>query len=256
MEIIYACSILFHALLCKASALHNTRHGVLLRTCQKGQSRSCVRVLSNSGVLRFILPIMFAKRLCAGEQRTKPKDCLSKIVIASAEIINNASGSILANAFIAAKLTDSASSPNIGTIYSDDTFFPNLPSAPSASSRTLSFSSCNTWGKGSTGTPFLSRPSALAASLRTCQFSSCNASSRLQPSDWFEGEERQRHSELVGKDPTIVFQVDDCRATFEQFRAQGIEFSMPPTDLNYGIEADGKDLYGNTLVFLQLSPVN
>ena len=28
MEIIYACSILFHALLCKASALHNTRHGV------------------------------------------------------------------------------------------------------------------------------------------------------------------------------------------------------------------------------------
>jgi len=73
----------------------------------------------------------------------------------------------------------------------------------------------------------------------------------LQPSDWFEGEERQRHRELVGKDPTIVFQVDDCRATFEQLRAQGIEFSMPPTDLNYGIEADGKDLYGNTLVFLR-----
>src|SRR5215472_758937 len=44
----------------------------------------------------------------------------------------------------------------------------------------------------------------------------------LQPSDWFEGEERQRHSELVGKDPTIVFQVDDCRAIFEQLRARGI----------------------------------
>ena len=53
----------------------------------------------------------------------------------------------------------------------------------------------------------------------------------------------------------MMFQVDDCRAIFEQLHAQGIEFSMPPTELNYGIEADAKDLYGNTLVFLQLSPI-
>ncbi|GCE11973.1 VOC family protein [Tengunoibacter tsumagoiensis] len=78
----------------------------------------------------------------------------------------------------------------------------------------------------------------------------------LQPSDWFEGEERQRHNELVGKDPTIVFQVDDCQATFEQLRIQGVELSLPPTRMSYGIEAHGKDLYGNTLVFLQLSPAN
>ncbi len=74
----------------------------------------------------------------------------------------------------------------------------------------------------------------------------------LQPADWFEGEERQQHAALVGKDPTIVFQVDDCRATYETLRARGVEFSMPPTEQGYGIEADGKDLYGNTLVFLQL----
>ncbi len=74
----------------------------------------------------------------------------------------------------------------------------------------------------------------------------------LQPSDWFEGEERQQHSELVGKNPTIVFQVDNCRATYERLCAQGVEFSMPPTAMGYGIEADGKDLYGNTLVFLQI----
>ena len=74
----------------------------------------------------------------------------------------------------------------------------------------------------------------------------------LQPADWFEGEERQQHAALVGKDPTIVFQVDDCRATSETLRARGVEFSMPPTDKGYGIEADGKDLYGNTMVFLQL----
>lgn len=75
----------------------------------------------------------------------------------------------------------------------------------------------------------------------------------LQPSDWFEGEERQRHADLVGKDPTIVYQVDDCRATYEKLSARGVEFSTSPADQPYGIQADGQDLYGNTLVFLQLA---
>ncbi|HLY25433.1 MAG TPA: VOC family protein [Aggregatilineales bacterium] len=74
----------------------------------------------------------------------------------------------------------------------------------------------------------------------------------LQPSDWFDGEERRQHAALVGKDPTLVFQVDDCRATYDKLHQQGVKFSLPPTDRGYGIEADGQDLYGNTLVFLQL----
>lgn len=74
----------------------------------------------------------------------------------------------------------------------------------------------------------------------------------LQPSDWFDGEEHRQHAALVGKDPTLVFQVDDCRATYEMLHQQGVTFSLPPTDRGYGIEADGQDLYGNTLVFLQL----
>ena len=74
----------------------------------------------------------------------------------------------------------------------------------------------------------------------------------LQPSDWFEGEERRQHAALVGKDPTLVFQVDDCQATYEHYHNNGVKFSLPPTDRGYGIEADGLDLYGNTLVFLQL----
>ncbi len=74
----------------------------------------------------------------------------------------------------------------------------------------------------------------------------------LQPSDWFEGEERRQHAALVGKDPTLVFQVDDCRATYERLHQRGVKFSLPPTDRGYGIEANGQDLYGNMLVFLQL----
>jgi predicted enzyme related to lactoylglutathione lyase len=75
----------------------------------------------------------------------------------------------------------------------------------------------------------------------------------LQPTDWFEGEECQRHDGLVGKDPTIVFQVDDCQVSYEKLSALGVKFSTPPTDRPYGIEAVGQDLYGNALVFLQLT---
>jgi predicted enzyme related to lactoylglutathione lyase len=73
----------------------------------------------------------------------------------------------------------------------------------------------------------------------------------LQPSDWFQGEERQQHAALVGKDPTIVFQVDDCRATYAALHSRGVEFTSPPTDRPYGVEAIARDLYGNTLDFLQ-----
>lgn len=75
----------------------------------------------------------------------------------------------------------------------------------------------------------------------------------LQPADWFEEEERQRQAALVGNNPTIVFQVDDCRARYEKLSAFGVKFTTPPTNRPYGIEAVGQDLDGNSLVFLQLA---
>jgi len=74
----------------------------------------------------------------------------------------------------------------------------------------------------------------------------------LQPTSWFQGAEAERHAALVGRDPTLVFQVDDCQATYDRLYAAGVEFSLPPTHRGYGIEADGRDLYGNTLVFIQM----
>src|SRR5262249_52909003 len=53
-------------------------------------------------------------------------------------------------------------------------------------------------------------------------------------------------------DPTLVFQVDDCQAIYERLKAAGGEFTQPATDRGYGIAADAHDLYGNTLVFIQL----
>ena len=48
----------------------------------------------------------------------------------------------------------------------------------------------------------------------------------LQPTSWFQGEEAQRQAAQVGRDPTLVFQVDDCQATYNRLHAAGVEFSL------------------------------
>ncbi len=42
-----------------------------------------------------------------------------------------------------------------------------------------------------------------------------------------------------------VLQVDDCRATYEELKAKGVEFLSPPADRFYGIECILKDNSGN-----------
>lgn len=76
----------------------------------------------------------------------------------------------------------------------------------------------------------------------------------LQPSEWFEGADRDRHDRLIGSDPTRVFEVDDCQKNYEVLTARGVEFTLAPSERPYGWESHAKDLYGNTLVFLQPRP--
>ncbi len=42
-----------------------------------------------------------------------------------------------------------------------------------------------------------------------------------------------------------VFKTDDCQKTYEELVAKGVEFTQPPTEQFYGIEALGKDNSGN-----------
>jgi catechol 2,3-dioxygenase-like lactoylglutathione lyase family enzyme len=42
-----------------------------------------------------------------------------------------------------------------------------------------------------------------------------------------------------------VLQVDDCRATYEELKAKGVEFLSPPADRFYGVEAVMKDNSNN-----------
>jgi len=73
----------------------------------------------------------------------------------------------------------------------------------------------------------------------------------LQPLDWFEGEEREEHKTLIGKTPTIVLYVDDCKQTYVDLSSRGVEFTEVPIHKSYGVEATCKDLYGNSLVLLE-----
>ncbi len=48
-----------------------------------------------------------------------------------------------------------------------------------------------------------------------------------------------------GKLGAGVFHTADCQKTYEELKAKGVEFSQPPTDRFYGIEALMKDDSGN-----------
>lgn len=42
-----------------------------------------------------------------------------------------------------------------------------------------------------------------------------------------------------------VFKTDDCQKTYDELVSKGVEFTQPPTEQFYGIEALGKDNSGN-----------
>ena len=48
-----------------------------------------------------------------------------------------------------------------------------------------------------------------------------------------------------GRMPSGVFHTADCRKTYEELSAKGVEFKQPPTERFYGIEAIVKDPFGN-----------
>ena len=51
-----------------------------------------------------------------------------------------------------------------------------------------------------------------------------------------------------------VLQVDDCRATYEELKAKGVEFLSPPADRFYGVEAVVKDNSNNWFSMTQATP--
>ena len=60
--------------------------------------------------------------------------------------------------------------------------------------------------------------------------------------------------ELVSKGATgghLFFTTDDCRKTYEDLLAQGVEFQDEPTERPYGIDCGLRDPFGNHIRFSQ-----
>jgi catechol 2,3-dioxygenase-like lactoylglutathione lyase family enzyme len=61
---------------------------------------------------------------------------------------------------------------------------------------------------------------------------------------------------LMGKGAAggLFFATDDCRATYEELRGRGVEFSEPPSERPYGIDAALNDPSGNSIRIVQAAP--
>ncbi len=51
----------------------------------------------------------------------------------------------------------------------------------------------------------------------------------------------------------IAFNTDDCRATYEELLAKGVEFTQEPTEQSYGIDCGLRDPFGNSIRIAQLA---
>ena len=49
----------------------------------------------------------------------------------------------------------------------------------------------------------------------------------------------------------LFFTTDDCRKTYEQLKAKGVEFTEEPTERPYGIDCGLRDPFGNHIRFSQ-----
>ena len=76
----------------------------------------------------------------------------------------------------------------------------------------------------------------------------------LEPTSWFEGEDRKKKEMVVGNQPIGVFETDDCEKTYQQFIKNGVKSVFAPKEQMWGIEARLEDLYGNEFSLLQPNP--
>jgi predicted enzyme related to lactoylglutathione lyase len=70
---------------------------------------------------------------------------------------------------------------------------------------------------------------------------------KIAPSPMMDAATAEQLKGLVVKGAmgTGVFATDDCRATYEELRAKGVEFLSAPENQPYGVEAVFKDNSGN-----------
>jgi predicted enzyme related to lactoylglutathione lyase len=69
----------------------------------------------------------------------------------------------------------------------------------------------------------------------------------------FEEETRAQIQALLAKGASggLFFATDDCRATYEELKERGVEFTQEPTEMPYGVDAGLRDPSGNHFRMVQ-----
>ena len=70
----------------------------------------------------------------------------------------------------------------------------------------------------------------------------------------FDEETRAQITALMAKGAAggLFFSTDDCRKSYEELKAKGVEFQQEPTEQPYGIDAGLRDPSGNSMRMVQL----
>jgi catechol 2,3-dioxygenase-like lactoylglutathione lyase family enzyme len=71
----------------------------------------------------------------------------------------------------------------------------------------------------------------------------------------FDDETRNQIVALMAKGASggLFFTTDDCRASYEELKARGVEFQQEPTEQPYGVDAGFRDPSGNSMRMVQRS---
>ena len=70
----------------------------------------------------------------------------------------------------------------------------------------------------------------------------------------FDQETSDQLKALVAKGAAggLFFATEDCRGTYEELKAKGVEFSQEPTEQPYGLDAGFRDSSGNSMRMMQM----
>jgi catechol 2,3-dioxygenase-like lactoylglutathione lyase family enzyme len=71
----------------------------------------------------------------------------------------------------------------------------------------------------------------------------------------FDDETRQQILDLLAKGASggLFFTTEDCRASYDELAARGVEFTQEPTEQPYGIDAGFRDPSGNQFRMVERS---
>jgi len=72
------------------------------------------------------------------------------------------------------------------------------------------------------------------------------------PNATMQGEaEAKLETGLIGKTPSLMFKVDDCKKTCDELRSKGVVIAKEPSEAPFGVQALILDLYGNPLWLIE-----